>query len=194
MGRSINADAYASTGHGVLGNNMFAYCYNNPVCYYDPNGQVAVGLLEKWIFGKGEAQYFDEESDVSKKLKKSQTMITEIKKAISKFKNGEEYGQGSVTFTMDEPDLWLGIRRANYEFTITETTKETGWWIFKKTETIYVVEVKVSDTYDFNIGDEEGDGLGSLLNNLGYWAQEHNMGATYYWEATYVYTVSEKDL
>ena len=38
LGRFINADAYASTGQGVLGNNMFAYCGNNPVKYADPTG------------------------------------------------------------------------------------------------------------------------------------------------------------
>jgi len=31
MGRFINADALVSTGQGILGNNMFAYCNNNPV-------------------------------------------------------------------------------------------------------------------------------------------------------------------
>ena len=31
IGRFINADSYASTGQGILGNNMFAYCLNNPV-------------------------------------------------------------------------------------------------------------------------------------------------------------------
>ena len=39
IGRFINADAFASTGQGILGNNMFAYCNNNPVNYKDPNGQ-----------------------------------------------------------------------------------------------------------------------------------------------------------
>ena len=38
MGRFINADAYASTGQGILGNNMFAYCNNNPVMFTDPCG------------------------------------------------------------------------------------------------------------------------------------------------------------
>ena len=38
VGRFINADAFASTGQGVLGNNMFAYCGNNPVNYSDPSG------------------------------------------------------------------------------------------------------------------------------------------------------------
>lgn len=39
MGRFINADALVSTGQGLLGNNMFAYCNNNPVNYTDFNGQ-----------------------------------------------------------------------------------------------------------------------------------------------------------
>ena len=39
MGRFINADVDASTGHGLLGTNMFAYCANNPVNYTDESGQ-----------------------------------------------------------------------------------------------------------------------------------------------------------
>ena len=39
MGRFINADGFTSTGQGILGNNMFAYCANTPVQYVDPEGQ-----------------------------------------------------------------------------------------------------------------------------------------------------------
>ena len=39
IGRWINADGYVSTGQGVLGNNMFAYCGNNPINRKDPSGQ-----------------------------------------------------------------------------------------------------------------------------------------------------------
>ncbi len=38
MGRFINADAFISTGQGLLGNNMFAYCRNNPVRRRDVSG------------------------------------------------------------------------------------------------------------------------------------------------------------
>lgn len=38
IGRFINADAYASTGQGILGNNMFAYCGNNPIFRIDLTG------------------------------------------------------------------------------------------------------------------------------------------------------------
>ena len=36
--RFINADGLVSTGTGVLGYNMFAYCENNPVNHMDKNG------------------------------------------------------------------------------------------------------------------------------------------------------------
>ncbi|MDD6263310.1 MAG: hypothetical protein PUA83_09555 [Clostridiales bacterium] len=37
LGRWINADGYVSTGQSRLGNNMFAYCLNNPVIYFKSN-------------------------------------------------------------------------------------------------------------------------------------------------------------
>ena len=44
VGRWLNADGYVSTGQGVLGTNMFAYCGNNPVMYTDPSGQSWLAL------------------------------------------------------------------------------------------------------------------------------------------------------
>ena len=36
--RFINADSFASTGQGILGHNMFAYCGNNPIVRADMQG------------------------------------------------------------------------------------------------------------------------------------------------------------
>ncbi len=44
MGRFLNADGYVSTGQGVTGNNMFAYCLNNPVNMSDESGNAP-----KWL-------------------------------------------------------------------------------------------------------------------------------------------------
>ena len=41
MHRFINADTFASTGQGLLGCNMFAYCNNNPVNFADETGHMA---------------------------------------------------------------------------------------------------------------------------------------------------------
>ena len=44
IGRFLNADAYAATGQGFTGNNMFAYCLNNPVNLRDKVGESAEAL------------------------------------------------------------------------------------------------------------------------------------------------------
>ncbi|MCL2860671.1 MAG: RHS repeat-associated core domain-containing protein, partial [Oscillospiraceae bacterium] len=41
-GRFINADGVASTGQGLIGTNMYAYCNNNPINMSDPTGHLAV--------------------------------------------------------------------------------------------------------------------------------------------------------
>ena len=43
-GRFINADGMIATGQGLIGNNMFAYCGNNPVIYVDPFGTWTIGF------------------------------------------------------------------------------------------------------------------------------------------------------
>ena len=45
VGRFINPDAYASTGQGILGTNMFTYCRNNPVNLSDPTGTSAAAII-----------------------------------------------------------------------------------------------------------------------------------------------------
>ena len=46
-GRFLNADALVATGQGMHGNNMFAYCNNNPVMYVDPTGHSLVDIIIK---------------------------------------------------------------------------------------------------------------------------------------------------
>ena len=48
VGRFLNADAFPSTGQGLTGNNMFAYCGNNPISRADTQGtlwHVAFGAI-----------------------------------------------------------------------------------------------------------------------------------------------------
>ena len=46
LGRFICADSFVSTGQGILGNNMFAYCLNNPVNGCDFCGK----CFHRWDF------------------------------------------------------------------------------------------------------------------------------------------------
>ena len=57
LGRFINADVLISTGQGILGNNMFAYCGNSPVGRTDLLGKsfaVVLGFNFNF-FGRGGA-------------------------------------------------------------------------------------------------------------------------------------------
>lgn len=51
IGRFINADNYPSTGQGLLGNNMFAYCNNNPVILSDPLGEFGWFTIANAVIG-----------------------------------------------------------------------------------------------------------------------------------------------
>ncbi|MBR6666205.1 MAG: RHS repeat-associated core domain-containing protein [Lachnospiraceae bacterium] len=50
-GRFINADSYVSTGQGIMGYNMFAYCGNNPVNRSDTEGRLWETFLDLLSLG-----------------------------------------------------------------------------------------------------------------------------------------------
>ena len=94
LGRFINADTYASTGQGILGNNMFSYCNNNPVMYADPSGkfidldlypnqQSAQEFTEWYMHADSDATTSDGELTLEAKLKRSiRAFATSIEFAI----------------------------------------------------------------------------------------------------------------
>lgn len=43
VGRFLSGDVFASTGQGIIGNNMYAYCLNNPILCSDPSGYASWG-------------------------------------------------------------------------------------------------------------------------------------------------------
>lgn len=54
IGRFISADAYVSTGQGILGDNMYTYCGNNPCMHTDPTGEfffTALGAAVGFVAG-----------------------------------------------------------------------------------------------------------------------------------------------
>ena len=44
-GRFINADEFLIQSQELLGNNLYAYCMNNPINRYDPNGCFSISTL-----------------------------------------------------------------------------------------------------------------------------------------------------
>ena len=77
--RFINADSYVSTGQGLLGYNMFAYCGNNPVNYVDLTGEfpllaiiiITLGAIAGGIIGAAVAD------NTEKERQRQQSKITE---------------------------------------------------------------------------------------------------------------------
>ena len=53
--RFVNADAYASTGQGIIGTNMFAYCANCPTISCDPLGlwTISISVTFAGVLGIG---------------------------------------------------------------------------------------------------------------------------------------------
>ena len=56
--RFISPDKYISTGQGLIGYNMYAYCNNNPIMGYDPTGEWTFSLNLNVFIGAGEGYAF----------------------------------------------------------------------------------------------------------------------------------------
>ena len=99
LGRFINADAYASTGQGFIGCNMFAYCVNDPVsnsdpsgyCYYDKNGN---WCHDNWEYIGGYERKPDPKAiDITDKLNSA---MTENRKQVMNWEFS--YGREATVF------------------------------------------------------------------------------------------------
>ena len=65
LGRFLNADAFAATGQGLLGSNMFNYCNNNSVIFADSQGTRCVYTGKSTNEGAGR-KYYDTPDDAAK--------------------------------------------------------------------------------------------------------------------------------
>ena len=63
-GRFLNADAFAATGQGLLGNNMFAYCNNNPVIHKDSQGTAVETVFDLITLGLSVAEVIANPADL----------------------------------------------------------------------------------------------------------------------------------
>ena len=64
MCRFLNADAFAQTGQSLLDKNLWAYCLNNPVTFFDPNGYCIIAFPAEGDSGDYEIiKQIDEENN-----------------------------------------------------------------------------------------------------------------------------------
>ena len=89
-GRFINADSFVSTGQGILGNNMFAYCNNNPTNLYDKSGKMP-DTLAGWIGEKIGEFFFECITGDDHPNKEAETLNNRIRqKQLQSAKKGAE--------------------------------------------------------------------------------------------------------
>lgn len=137
-GRFINADGYISTGQGLIGNNMFAYCLNNPVKYRDDSGEFTDGYLDQylevfliWCYEK-----ITKEEHPAREIEKEKKEINKIQNEI--IKDGAEalwdaYNRGYTmqqNSQMQEAQLMLDGAKTIYNYldeTGTISTAKYGW-------------------------------------------------------------------
>ena len=197
-GRFLNADAFAATGQGLLGSNMFAYCYNNPVNMIDADGYWAIDLalefLKRWLGDDGSKVYYDEDSKVSKKLKYSTLMFYAIVAIQQYEETGDRTLSGSLEFTPEDGgiDLYLSIQQCEYEITVTRETRTRNFLFFKYSQERYIVHVEVWDEYDFDM--KEWNSLGNILNNTAAILHCLGVGADYEWRASFSYVFDWKNI
>ena len=110
FGKFINADAFISTGQGVLSNNMSVYCLNNAIMYTDPTGACCyIAPISYW--------YDCRKSDCpnSKYYIKNETIrkVTQVAESVIRNFNAEvAIGLGFCgnVNTLDLVDLEVGMR------------------------------------------------------------------------------------
>ena len=124
MGRFINADVFVSTGTGLLGNNMFAYCNSNPIRFSDPTGHAIWGTNTVAIkdgssgFTPGSAKYITQilSRTTMADVRESFVRVLELMRKPSS--GGGTFSAGVTASSIhDDRGLgWSGVISADTEF------------------------------------------------------------------------------
>ena len=83
MGRFINADGFASTGQDIIGNNMFAYCGNNPISYSDYSGMRYCAATTVQSETSKDRQYACQHQNQISYLKNPRDVTAEVNAALA---------------------------------------------------------------------------------------------------------------
>ena len=125
LGRFLNADSYASTGQGVLGNNMFAYCGNNCVNMHDPDGKCSRFLGCLWLVDCGQPSCETSKSNPNCEpgfFEKFLTHMARPREEGNTFSVGFSGGYSGVGFTAGESGVISVDTSHNYAFQRTTTS------------------------------------------------------------------------
>ena len=191
-GRFINGDGLVATGQGLLGNNMFAYCGNNPVKRSDSSGKswgVALQFLDKWLWGDGSYEIYDWRSGIVGLLSSNNKIHSLVYKAYKETNSSQNHieGTGEFTFKEDGPGLYLSTQHFNYYiYDVKKEVRVVNYIFFKKTQVRYTAKVIVYDYYNFD-SVREWNSFGNIMNNIAYYMHQYGAGKDYMWYAAYIH-------
>ena len=66
--RFISADALLDTGVGILGTNMYIYCNNDPINFWDPTGFSPIATNSGALFGRMLRRLWDNRNEIGEAL------------------------------------------------------------------------------------------------------------------------------
>ena len=211
-GRFLNADIYCDANTGTsLSTNMFAYCENNPVQYKDSNGHSLIVIAASWALRLSIMMYeyaavgarfnnniqlnnwWDPIGSAMRSRLKSSSIIksrvnkyiknTSSKKKTYSKKEAVYFNKTSLTADLD---LKYAVGHAS-DCTIKVTRTDTKQWFTGKRK--YVVQIKLSDVYDFKkFTKKDAKFVTRSINNyFGYYPQEWGILKKYSWSINYSY-------
>lgn len=112
-GRFISADGLLSTGQGILGHNMFAYCLNNPTNRFDIGGNISFAMGALLVFGVlliGAVAYRSSKNPKGI-IKIIKNIIDTSAMLINQIKNGFEYKKDIVTYSEDINNTYVHLKK-----------------------------------------------------------------------------------
>jgi RHS repeat-associated protein len=165
IGRFISADNYPSTGQGLTGNNMFAYCGNNPVSRNDEGGEFwhvvigavlgaaanfAISVVSDMISGEEqidvENKHAGEETLVEKELEDCDVKENKSEDVVS-VDEVEELSRNSsgTSVKADLENILSDTDVENTKYIICKSdTPKFNWWKFAAISLFFIIMMTVS--------------------------------------------------
>ena len=127
-GRFISPDKYVSTGQGLIGHNMYAYCANDPINYKDETGEFFIAVIASLftvneILEMANENVETQEAQADKDTKDSYTQdeaIKEINDILNSYQETNE-PQSNVSFENGNVKIYNSYQVRGYDIMLIST-------------------------------------------------------------------------
>ena len=201
----------------LIDGNLYRYCQSNPINRIDPTGKISdkmyifahYGAQKEQTYDFTDPSFPDKElaADITHALQHSNVLWNVVKRTTGSFSVTDtvvmetkikKSDYGSFTdMNLYDMDLYLSVRRATFQFTISTDIGENPTALILQQEygyTCYKFEFTLSDKYDFDsLMDNENESriVAAINDILGYIPQEIGLLNKYRWttKGTFYYCI-----